>query len=375
MNTLQSPIIQLSQGEHFCIEAFQRVFRSNVIEQFNEFKRRLDALGLDFVFDKLRRDDFPPYPGMEQDMVSYRYYVPGANFDHRRSLSPNPNVSSFTTRIDGFGQNIGCPLRLAKALERLEAVEPQFDGLCSNDLRTQHKHLPIVEELLWADAWISEAKIDRNTNGQGNKRPDWRLTFSNCNAVVYVECKFLPSDWMRLVDGIHEVTDVLKKAAEQLPKNKSFFEMNVVAITGVNEIDEEMRNLLVQQLDAYPHIDAVIFRGLLTDTWIISLDKNIAKKIRDWLSPQSDNDFQSCYLFTWSRSDKEMRDQMRCKNSLQRSSLPQFFEERIAVKRSGMFIQKPPPGFGYAANVISYEPDGEPIFNIIPSHSPGPRHL
>ncbi|MEI8285433.1 MAG: hypothetical protein WCG52_10645 [bacterium] len=357
-------IAPCTERELLFLQLFERIYGSLAQDQYSTFIRRLDALQLGWVLKKARKDDFPPNPGLEEGFPPFfHYYIPGSQRGSHNPVPIDPLGSDFTARADGVGLNMGCPIRLARALAVLEQHEPHFDFECSRNISIPHKHLPTVEELLWADTWMPGLTIDRNTRGNGAKTPDWRVIDQAGN--IFVEAKFLGSDWARLVDGpIHQPKEVLKRAARQLPINKLMGELNVVGVTGLDEMDRAFGETLANDLQLYPHIDAVVYRGLLSNMWVLSLFEDTIHRLSQALRPQSATDFQPHYPITWNRSDKVLRDQLRSPIPSQKEGIIKgtlfFAVKEIAANVHK--IRKPP--FTYRRNLINRENDGEPIFRI-----------
>ena len=222
-----------------------------------------------------------------------------------------------------------------------------------------------VEELLWGDAWNNGIRVDRLTRGNGNKRPDWRVVDESGD--IFVEAKFLPSDWARLVDGPHQLPkEVLKRAGTQLPKSKEASCMNVAALTGLKEMEGELGEEFAKQLLAHPHIDAVLYRALLGDTWILSLSSPPVVRLRSALRLQCTSDFQPSYPVTWGISDKELRQTLRNKSSKDGKSNVEkrgiLYFERMSLTGAVTRFRIPP--FTYRRTLLGREPDGKPIFRI-----------
>ena len=361
-------IIKNSERALYCLQAFRRAFGASAQAHFEVFYRGLEKLSLEWVLEKMRREEFPPYPGFEEGLPAvYSYFIPGSGRGSHLPTPVDPLGSEFTARADGIGINMGCPLRLAKALSILERVEPDFAGECSCNLSTPHKHLSTVEELLWANAWNEEIFVDRDTFGNGNKKPDWRVR--DVLGEILLEAKYLPSDWARLVDGPHQIPkDVLKKAAAQLPVNKPHGLLNVVGVTGIDGMDPTLGETMAAELMKYPHLDAVIYRGLKSEMWIISLNRKVPSRLRKGLRSQSFTDFQPYYPVTYGISEKKARLLLKSVSlsSMRKAKPSRKYLYFGIVPLTGKAHRLRSPTIPYRKSLTRREADGEPIFIIEP---------
>ena len=348
------------------LRLFERSFGAGAQQQFSQFLERLKKCGLDWILDKIRREEFPPNPGLEEGMPDfYYYYISDTLWGTSGPAPAEPLGVDFAKRADGVGLNFGCPLRLHAALKVLERIEPRFDGDCTKSLKTNHKHLPTVEELLWGDAWQIGLSADRNTYGNGNKLPDWRVNDSVGD--ILVEAKFLPSDWARHVDGpTHLPKECMKRAAAQLPVVAPSTTLNVVAFTGYADMDIPFGEIIEAELLKYPHIDAVIYRTFRSDTSLMSLDSQAVTRLRECLRFECMSDFQPFYPFSWVIAEKESREIERQKiqpiTNIGGSGLGNLFCEQIPLTCIYNRFRKPP--FQYRRTLLRRESDGEPIFRV-----------
>lgn len=359
-------MLAASDSTLLALKLFQRSFREAAVQQFSQFQRRLDKSGLSWTLNKVRCDVFPPNPGLEEGLPDfYYYYIPGALFGTDGPAPPAPLDPAFTSRADGVGLNFGCPIRLHAALKVLERIDPQFDGPCTESLRTNHKHLPAVEELLWGDAWEYGLSADRNTYGNGNKKPDWKIVDSFGD--ILVEAKFLPSDWARLVDGPTQLPkECMKRAAQQLPTTPPSTTLNVVAFTGFHDMEQPFGMAMAEELLKYPHIHAVIYRAFRSDTYLLSLSELPLKRLAPCIRLECTNDYQPFYPCSWNISEREAREMERQKlppiPCFAPGSRGTIFCEQVPMTCALSRLRHPP--FTYRRTLLSREPDGEPIFRI-----------
>lgn len=347
------------------LRLFQRSFGETAAQQqFTQFLARLEKSGLQWILDKMRSDVYPPNPGLEEGLPEFFYYfIPGTLWGTDGPPPTTPLAPDFTARADGVGLDFGCPIRLHAALKVLERFEPQFDGASSEELRTNHKHLPKVEELIWGDAW--ELPTDRRTYGNGNKLPDWRMV--DATGDILIEAKFLPSDWARFVDGpAHRPKECMRRAAAQFPLTPPSTTLNVVAFTGFADMDGPLGETFAEEMAKYPHIHAVIYRGFRSDTWIFSRSELPIKRLSGSLRLECMNDYQPFYPFTWIISEKESR-------AIERQKLPAL-PHQVPGSRGTLYYKQIPltcilnrlryPPFSYRRTLLRREADGEPIFRI-----------
>ena len=110
-----------SMSDEMLVRLFQRHFKDPVAAV-----RRLDAhlesvrLPFDF-YAQLRELLYPPQPGLPNGMPSCTYYfVPNSRRGTDQPTNEDPLHPSFVNACDGIGLNLGCPVRLLRALDALE---------------------------------------------------------------------------------------------------------------------------------------------------------------------------------------------------------------------------------------------------------------
>jgi hypothetical protein len=245
---------------------FARHFSSpeNAVRRFIQ-NLQTAALPFDLV-SYLRELAYPPYPTFECGLPSWiYYYVPGTNWGSYRGQPTNALDPNFVYSGDGMGLNMGCPVRLARALELLFSLPEQAQKECLDGLRSVHKHLPTVEELIWPTLWLGKSELGRGGNlATSATQIDW--FFFAKGIPVRLEAKFRPADWPRVTDmGTHQPMKgfFLGKAAKQFPEPSGPLTMHVVGVTGTSEPTPDMLARCEDELADSPTVDAILYRTLL----------------------------------------------------------------------------------------------------------------
>jgi hypothetical protein len=125
--------------DELLIRLFQRHFADPVAAV-----RRLDAhlVSVELPFDfhtQLRELAYPPQPGMPNGMPSFIYYfVPNSRRGTDQPTEKDPR--SFVNAADGIGLNLGCPVRLLRALDALAQLSPADQHSPRAGLRTAPEH-------------------------------------------------------------------------------------------------------------------------------------------------------------------------------------------------------------------------------------------
>ena len=112
-------------NDELLIRLFQRHFADPVAAL-----RRLDAhvASVELPFDlktQLRELSYPPQPGLPNGMPSFIYYfVSNSRRGTDQPTQKDPLHPSFVNACDGVGLNLGCPVRLLRALDALAQLSP-----------------------------------------------------------------------------------------------------------------------------------------------------------------------------------------------------------------------------------------------------------
>lgn len=344
---------------------------SNPESATQRFSHNLQTAVLPFeVISRLRELEYCSYPTFESGMPSMiYYYVPGTGWGSHHSQPKNPLDSSFVYSGDGIGLNLGCPVRLANALELLFCLPKETQTECLAGLRNQPTHLPTIEELLWPTLWLGKSELSRGGDLAGNGSDvDWFFVASGIP--VYLEAKFRPSDWPRLSDmGTHQPMKAffLGKAAHKFPQPRGPLTMHAVAVTGFGEPTSDLLTMCEDELMANPNVHVVLYRSMLGSVHVISLDRTRARSLAAIIKTPTLEEYPPHYEVLWHRQSQKERVQQR----LQRPRKPRVPSSKLHViavepPPSPPLFYGPPPD--YACDITERKPDGEPIFRVIPRY-------
>lgn len=356
------------RADELLIRLFRRHFADPVAAL-----RRLDAhlasAQLPFELkEQVRELPFPPQPGMPDGMPSCIYYfVPGSRRGSDQPVRRDPLHPSFVNSCDGIGLNLGCPVRLLRAMDALAQLPPgdrrsPLAGLCNPP-----EHLNAVEELLWLTGWRSPSSMRRGGQFAGLRGDvDWFLEIAGYP--VFVEAKFRRSDWPRLTDGMDFVRmgdGFLSSAAHKFPDPPHTAAIHVVGITTFTNITEEIAHLVGTELEAAPQIHAVVVRSLLQMTHVISLSVEIRDRVLGLLAVPSIREFPVNHSVFFHRQQREER-------VVQRPKAPTSAGASKAVcwsiqPQGSVPFPMPEPGL-YRLSIPSRGSDGEPHFQVIPKY-------
>jgi hypothetical protein len=101
-----------------------RLFQRHFFDPVAAF-RRLDAhlASVELPFDlkaQVRELQYPSQPGLPDGLPSFIYYfVPHSRRGTDQLINDDPLHPSFVNGCDGIGLNLGCPVRLLRALDAL----------------------------------------------------------------------------------------------------------------------------------------------------------------------------------------------------------------------------------------------------------------
>lgn len=182
-------------------ELLVRLFQRHFVDPASaliRLEKHLAAIRLPFDLKaKLRELTYPPQPMLPNGFQSsIYYYVPNSGWGSGKKSSTNPLDINFVYSGDGIGLNLGCPVRLLRALDTLAALSPKDQIELKDSLANPTQHLATVEELLWITVWKSPSDLRRGGAIPGAKgNVDWAL--KACGFPLYLEAKFRPSDSAR----------------------------------------------------------------------------------------------------------------------------------------------------------------------------------
>lgn len=349
------------------VRLFHRHFEDS-ISAIQRLEKNLQTVALPFgsLNEQLRELPFPAQPCLPNGSPSFIYYfVPGSGWGTQIPAPKNPLDSGFTLTADGIGMNMGCPVRLAHALDALSRLRPEDQLPIKNELRVATKHLAIVEELLWLHGWKALSQVRRGGNLVGNGDVDW---FLDANGYpLYLEAKFRPSDWARLSDdGTHRSAKgaLLKNAAKKFPLTHKGVP-HIVGITGLGDLTEEFVHDFGVELEMYPQIHGLIYRSLSQMTHAISLYPGIVKGLLDTIEQPSIREFPTNYIVNWHIGQRNERVAKRnALSSGEKTAVSKVICRGIEPRYDAEVVTIPEDS--YRIHIDNRGFDGEPIFRVAP---------
>lgn len=331
---------------------------------------RLDAhlASVDLPFDliaQIRELAYPPQPGLPNGLPSFIYYfVPNTRRGTDQPTEKDPRA--FVNACDGIGLNLGCPVRLLRALDAM-ALLPSADQKSPRaGLRTSTDHLSTVEELLWLTGWKSPKTMRRGGRFAGvSGDVDWAL--QACGHPIYVEAKFRRSDWPRLSDRNAPSRlgeGFLSSAAHKFPDPPQVAALHIVGITTYANIDEDIMHGIGHELEATPQIHAVVIRTLLQMTHVISTSPEIRDRVLGLLTTPFIFDYPYNQGVFYSHEQRDERVASR------QSVPPPGVSKAVcwSVQPHGVFPPALPEPDMYRLNIPSRGADGEPQFQVVPKY-------
>ncbi len=340
------------------------------VDALRRFERNLGSVGLPFdVLARLREIEYPPYPGFDQGKPSFIYYfVPGTGWGTFGRAASSPTSPDFVYANDGVGLNLGCPVRLARALELLFSLAEEDRAECIEGLRAPTKHFPAIEELLWLAVWRGAGKPRRGGAYQGSaKNVDWFLTVGG--VPIFLEAKFRPADWPRLTDqGTHRPMDgfLLGKAADQFAKEKTTLTRRIVGVTGFAEPSDLLASICEEELTKNDHVHAVLYRTLLGPVYVFTRHKAILQELMPLFGPNCPDDFPWFYSvpFHWQQRDERIK--IRGSTPAKPVKSASIWYDAVRSRSSRMRLSLPPDP--YRMTIVKYLDDGEPVFLVVPKY-------
>jgi hypothetical protein len=337
------------------------------VDALRRLERNLSSVGLPFdVLERLKELEFPPYPGFDQGMPSFIYYfVSGTGWGTCGRTASSPTSADFVYANDGVGLNLGCPVRLARALELLFRLAEEDRPECMDGLRAPTKHFASVEELLWLAVWRGAGKPRRGGLSQGaGKNVDWFITVEG--VPIFLEVKFRPADWPRLTDqGTYRPMDgfLLGKAADQFTKEKTTLSRRLVGVTGFAEPSDLLASICAAELAANNHIHAVLYRTLLGPVHIFTLHEPILQQLMPLFVPVCPDDLPCFYSLPFHWQQRDERVSIRGDRSAQPSKSGSIWYGIVRSSPSRVRLSLPPDP--YRIRIVKYLADGEPVFEAV----------
>ena len=357
----------MSMNDELLIRLFQRHY-ADPVAALRRLDTHLASVDLPFNFHaQLRELPYPPQPGLLDGMPSFiYYYVPNSRRGTDQPTPEDPLHPSFVNACDGVGLNLGCPVRLLRALDALVQLTPDDQQSPRAGLRTAPEHLSTVEELLWLTGWKSPSSRRRGGQFAGiSGDVDWALQASGFP--IFVEAKFRRSDWPRLSDGdtfSRMGEGFLSKAAHKFPDPPQVAALHVVGITTFDNIDEDIMHGIGHELEATPQIHAVVIRSLLQMTHVISMSVEVRDRVLGLLNTPVISDFPVNHGVFYHREQREKRIATRHPQHTAKTSKAVCW----SLQPQGVVpFPMPEPGL-YRLNIPSRATDGEPHFQIVPKY-------
>jgi hypothetical protein len=341
--------------------------------------RRLDAhlMSAKLPFDlhaQLRELHYPPQPGLPNGMPSFIYYfVPNSGRGTDQPVKGDPLHPSFVNAADGIGLNLGCPVRLLRALDALNQLLPADQHSPRAGLRTAPEHLSTVEELLWLTGWKSPSSLRRGGQFDGVSGDiDWALQAGG--HPIYLEAKFRRSDWPRLSDGktyFRMGEGFLSRAAHKFPDPPQLAALHIVGITTFDNIDEDIMHGIGHELETTPQIHAVVIRSLMQMTHVISMSVEVRDRVLDLLKTPDILDFPVNHAVFYHRKQRDKRLANRQPQPAAKPSKAVCW----SVQPQGVVPFPMPEPDLYRLNIPSRGMDGEPNFEVVPKYLSNPINI
>lgn len=315
---------------------------------------------------QLRELEFPPQPPLPEGLPSTIYYfVPGSRQGSELEQRAATSLLAYLKAADGIGLNLGCPLRLLRALDALLLLSPEERAAPLAALRDPRHHLETVEELLWLTGWRI-TKVGRGTQLPGtNGDVDWCLRSGGFT--IHLEAKFRHSDWPRVMDHdifIRAGDGFLSKAAHKFPGNAADGTLHVVGITTYDAISEDLVHLVGQELLFTPQIHAVVVRSFLQMTHVLSLNPKVANMVTGLLEVPNGAALPAHYPVIF---NIEQRDKRRRQSSPLEETAETKVVHRVFAPANVTRITLPEPSL-YRMAIPMRGKDNEPVFQVIPKY-------
>jgi hypothetical protein len=355
-------------SDELLIRLFQRHFAdpATTLRRLEEY---LATVKLPFdLKEQLRELSFPAQPGLPDGLPSCIYYfVPNSRRGSDQPIREDPLHPSFVNSCDGMGLNLGCPVRLLRALDALAQLPSVDQRQPIDGLRNAPEHLNAVEELLWLTGWKSPSCLRRGGQFKGVKGDvDWFLQANSFP--IFVEAKFRRSDWPRLSDGdtfARLGEGFLTSAVHKFPDPPQAAALHIVGITTFANIDEGIMHDIGRELELTPQIHAVVIRSLLQMTHVISINLEIRDLVLGLLTVPEISDFPVNHGIFFHR---EQRDKRVASRGHKHSSAGPSKAFCWSIRPNGV-VPFPMLERGiYRLGIPSRGVDGEPHFQIVPKY-------
>ncbi|HXJ61003.1 MAG TPA: hypothetical protein VNU68_30525 [Verrucomicrobiae bacterium] len=353
-------------------ELLIRLFERHFVDPVAAVRRLESHLAdVQLPFDlklQLRELVFPAQPGLPNGLPSViYYYVPDSRRGTDQPTPQDPLHPSFLNVCDGIGLNLGCPVRLLRALEALVRLAPGDQQGPRAGLRNSHEHLSTIEELLWLTGWKSSSGLRRGGQFDGVAGDvDW--AFEVAGSPIYLEAKFRRSDWPRLAERgsfVRMGEGFLSSATHKFPDPPQEPAVHIVGVTTFDNVTEGIIHDIGRELEAAPQIHAVVMRSLIQMTHILSLSVEIRDRVLAFLAVPLIRDFPMNHGVFYHR---EQRDRRIAGRASQNSAGSASRVVCWSLQPQGTLPRPmPEPGL-YRLNIPSRGADGEPHFQVVPKY-------
>lgn len=315
---------------------------------------------------QLRETAYPPQPGLAHGLPSFIYYfVPGTGQGSELTLPASASSPAFLKSADGIALNLGCPVRLLRALEALQQLTEAERTPLFAALRDPRNHLAAVEEALWINGWRVNSVRRGGSMPGASGDVDWRLEAEG--TILHLEAKFRRSDWARLVHPesfVKSGDGFLSKALHKFPERAPGAELHVVGITVFDEGTERLLSAVDAELQASPQIHGVVIRGMLQMTHILARDAAVAGRIKGLAEVADGGAWPGHYPVMFQIEQRDERKKTA-------AALPEGGPLRCVHHWIGPVGGPPQPDLEpglYRMSIPHRESNGEPHFSIIPKY-------
>jgi len=344
---------------------------SNALKRFRE---HLAAAQLDFdVEASIEVLDSPPQASFPHGLPSFiHYYIYGTQFGTVKKIPAAADDSAHAFTSDGIGLNMGCPIRLARALDVLFSLKPEDQKEPLAQIKARKNHFACVEELLWLTLWKNQAEVGRGgelvPQVKGKKGGDVDWFFISNGTPIYLEVKFRPTDWMRNPDcgGDAVDEDFFGKIGHKFPAEKSSLRKCVAAITGFAEpghsdADNSFFALCEKKLLSTPGLDAILYRSLLGPIYVCSLSQDVVGQIFALIRYPEFSEYPPCYPVLFNRKLREDRAAIK-----KQTRLPEQGRIVFAIAPDNKPNPSFQPQFPYRCSIPKRGQKGEPRIQNVP---------
>ena len=264
---------------------------------------------------------------------------------------------------------MGCPIRLAHALDAVFMLKPQDQTEPLAMLGARPSHLHAVEELLWLTLWKGQREISRGgqlvrrDDGQKPKDVDW--FFISGDTPIYLETKFRPTDWMRAMDKVSNTTTekLFEDIGSKFPKEKPAVQKCIAGITGFGPADDDFFRRCEQKLVSNDGLSAILYRSLLGPVVVCSLDGRIVTELASLISFPKDGEYPFAYPIIYNRQFQKIRRTAVSQTSKQWAEKGLVFFSVIPTNQLDAYFETKTP---YRYEIPKWGVKGKPELDYVP---------